>query len=71
MRMDLSTNENSLYKTRLTKPQAKRILKSLAERNKTVVIEAIGVETKKYYYGLVKSNRMLDRIIRKNNKKIK
>jgi hypothetical protein len=69
--MNLLTDETILYKTKLTKPQANRILKALAAKNKTVVTEEIGVNTQKYYYGLGKSNVMLDRIIRKNNKKTK
>lgn len=64
MKVDLTTNKSKLYKTRLTKPQAKKILKELAAKHKTKVIEDVGVYTAKHYYGLGASNDKLDKLLR-------
>ena len=64
MKMDLATNKSKLYKTQLTKPQAKKILKELAEKHKTKVIEDVGVYTTEHYYGLGASNDKLDKLLR-------
>lgn len=63
LKMDLETEVRTLYKTRLTLPNAKKILKGLALKNKTKVVDDIGVLTATHYYGIGKSNEKLDRLL--------
>lgn len=64
VKMDLATNKSKVYKTKLTKSQAKKILKELAEKHKTKHKTKVsyGVYTTQYYYGIAASNDKLDKL---------
>jgi len=60
--MDNTTLSKSVYKTRLTKTQAKKELRQLALENGTFVIDGDVVNTLTHYYSMGPSSDKYDKL---------
>ncbi len=60
-----NVSDKSIIKTRLTRPQAKKLMREIAKDNEVIFQDDYLVKTENFYYSIMKTSDSLDKLFKK------